>query len=296
MSDPYYSDDLVTLYHAKAQDVLPSISDVDVVVSSPPYNLGGAPWAHLGNWKPGDSAGGRSKWRNGSDAGGGISYAEHEDSMPHDEYVAWQHAILRACWSTLSDRGAIYWNHKPRVIGARLWLPLELNPNLPLRQIVIWARSGGINFTPVAYVPTHEWLMVMAKPEFRLKSKGASGVGDVWRIPQDGDNPHPAPFPLGIPARVIETTAPRLVLDPFAGSGTTLRAAKDAGVRAIGIEQSEAYCEMAAKRLTQEALALDYGYADEDYATCDHANQGFCDVCIDEDAATVTALDGEVTA
>ena len=59
------------------------------------------------------------------------------------------------------------------------------------------------------------------------------------------------------PARAIETTAPGLVLDPFAGSGTTLRAAKDAGVKAIGIEKSERYCEMAAERLPQGAF--DFG-------------------------------------
>jgi DNA modification methylase len=262
---PYYADESVTLYHGDCLDVLPSLTDVDAVITSPPYNLGGAPWPHLGNWKQGDAAGGRSKWRNGSDAGGGITYAEHGDAMPWSEYVAWQHDVLRACWDTLTDRGAIFYNHKPRVIGGQLWLPLELNPELPLRQVVIWARAGGINFTPVAYVPTHEWVMIFAKPAFRLRSKGASGVGDVWRITQDGDNPHPASFPVGLPAQIIETTMPRLVLDPFAGSGTTLRAAKDAGVRAIGVERSEAYCEMAAKRLAQESLPFDRGYSDVDH-------------------------------
>jgi modification methylase len=173
--------------------------------------------------------------------------------MPWPEYVAWQREILMLCWGALSESGAIFYNHKPRVIGAQLWLPLELNPGLPIRQIVIWSRPGGMNFNPTCYVPTHEWILILARESFRLKSKGASGVGDVWRIAPDR-NPHPAPFPLALPAHAIETTGAKIVLDPFCGSGTTLRAAKDAGIQAIGIERSEKYCQMAVDRLRQEVL------------------------------------------
>jgi DNA modification methylase len=251
----YYEDELVTLYHGDCLDILPAISGVELAVTSPPYNLGGSPWPHLGNWKQGDgAAGGKSKWRNGSDGSGGVTYESHEDRMEHDDYVAWQHEVLNACWRTLTDTGAIFYNHKPRVIGGRLWTPLELNPGLPLRQILIWARSGGMNFNPTAYVPTHEWILVFAKEAWRLRDKRASGLGDVWNQSQERANDHPAPFPIGIPARAIETTKAGLVLDPFAGSGTTLRAAKDAGRKSIGIEISERYCEMAALRLTQQAF------------------------------------------
>lgn len=253
---PYYQDAGITIYHGDHREVLPSIADgsFDLVFTSPPYNLGGAPWPHLGHWKPGDSPGGKSKWRNGSDGSGGVTYSSHADTLPHEEYVSWQRSLLRQCWEKLTPDGAIYYNHKPRVIGAKLWLPLELNPDLPLRQVVIWKRAGGLNFNPTAYVPTHEWIMIFAKPSFRLKTKGASGVGDVWTVNQESDNPHPAPFPLALPLRAIETTGAMSVLDPCAGSGTTLRAAKDMGVKAVGIEVDERYCEMAAQRLSQEVL------------------------------------------
>lgn len=67
---------------------------------------------------------------------------------------------------------------------------------------------------------------------------------------------HPAQFPIALPAWFISAaTGPGgSVLDPFMGSGTTLRAAKDLGRKAIGIEINEAYCEIAAKRLSQGAL------------------------------------------
>jgi DNA modification methylase len=122
--------------------------------------------------------------------------------------------------------------------------------------VVIWARAGGTNFSPTFYVPTHEWVVIIAKPDWRLSSKGASGVGDVWYIPQESGTKHPAPFPVGLPARAIETTAGGMVLDPFMGSGTTLVAAKSAGRSSIGIEREERWCEYAATRLSQEVLGL----------------------------------------
>lgn len=250
MVTPYYSDEFATLYLGDCLDVLPHLSGVDMVFTSPPYNLGTAPGGSFGNGR-GNMGG---KWRTGALDGSGVTYDGHEDAMPPAEYVEWQHAVLRACWATLTDGGAIFYVHKPRVQATTLWTPLELNPGLPVRQIVVWARAGGVNYSPAFYMPTHEWVVVFAKDGWRLKSQGASGVGDVWRVAQETNNDHPAPFPLGLPARAIESCAPALVLDPFAGSGTTLRAAKDAGVRAIGIERSEAYCEKAAQRLGQESL------------------------------------------
>lgn len=250
--DPYYSDELVALYHGDCLDLLPSLSNVGVVITSPPYNLGVTTGGGFGHYRDGQTRGGQGKW-GGTDRNG-IDYSDHDDAMPYEVYEAWQRDVLRACWSTLSETGAIFYNHKPRVQASTLWLPLALNPGLPLRQIIVWARAGGMNYAPTHYVPTHEWIMVLAKPGFRLKSKAASGLGDVWRISQESNPDHPAPFPLSLPAGVIETTAPSLVLDPFSGSGTTLRAAKDAGVRAIGIEKSERYCELAAKRLAQDTL------------------------------------------
>jgi modification methylase len=141
------------------------------------------------------------------------------------------------------------------VLGGEVLLPLVYNPDLPLRQIVIWARAGGINCTGTFYVPTHEWICIFAKPAFRLRSKGASGVGDVWYFPQEPSD-HPAPFPLALAKRAIETVMPQIVLDPFAGRGTTLKAAKNLGIKSIGVEIEERFCEMAARWLEREGAWL----------------------------------------
>lgn len=231
MIEPYYRDDHCTIYHADSLDILPSISGVGQVLTSPPYNLGqsgGTEWARL-------------------EAG----YGRHDDAMPHDVYVDWQQRVLTSLWATLTDNGAIYYQHKPRAKGNEAILPLELNPGLPLRQIVIWDRGSGFQRTTTHYVPSHEWVMIFAKPAFRINTRS---VDDVWRIPPTIGEEHPASFPPRLATKAIATTDATLILDPFMGSGTTLRAAKDLGRKAIGIEIEERYCEIAARRLGQEVL------------------------------------------
>lgn len=248
---PFYEDDLTTIYNADCLDVMPWLTGVDLIVTSPPYNLGRNPGGVFGHWKDGGIRGGNAKWTMGL-ANSGIDYDAAVDSMPPTQYQAWQQMVLSTAWETLSDTGAIFYNHKPRVQRETLWTPLVLNPGLPVRQIITWARAGGVNFNQTAYVPTSEWIIVFAKDKWRIKSRGASGVGDVWRIAQRPDPDHPAPFPIEVPAQAIETTDPSLALDPFMGVGTTMRAARQVGVRSIGIEVSERYCEIAVDRLLSD--------------------------------------------
>lgn len=252
---PYYDEDEITIYHGTCEEVLPALGlgTVDMMFTSPPYNKGAAA-DHFGHYS--DTVGMRQRGGGGKWTGGALAdgYADYDDALGPGEYDEWQRQCLEVMWGCLSDRGAIFYNNKPRVRASSLWTPLDVNPGLPVRQIVTWARSGGINFALTHYLPTYEWIVIFAKQGWRLKSQGASGVGDVWRVPQESNTRHPAPFPIGLPARAIETAAPRMVVDPFMGSGTTLRAAKDVGVPAVGIEPCEAYCEIAANRLAQGSL------------------------------------------
>jgi modification methylase len=245
-----------TLYLGDCGEVLPTVGKADLVFTSPPYNLGntavgsgGFPGKKIGHYAEGTalgSRGGCGKWSGGALAKG---YETFDDNMPHGEYVAWQQAILALCWAQLNAGGAIFYNHKPRVMNGQLVTPLDYNPGLPLRQIIIWARAGGINFSPSFYLPTHEWIVLLAKPDFRLRDKSASGVGDVWYVPQQADPEHPAPFPLALPARAIETTTARTILDPFMGSGTTGVAAVQMQRQFIGIERESKYFDIACKRI-----------------------------------------------
>jgi modification methylase len=115
----------------------------------------------------------------------------------------------------------------------------------------VWKRKGGINFNPGYFLPTYEVIYVFAKPDFTLSPK-ANAHGDVWDIPQERDNPHPAPFPLALAERVVGSTKAKIVLDPFVGSGTTCVAAKKLGRKYIGLDNSPEYVELAERRLRGE--------------------------------------------
>jgi modification methylase len=188
-----------------------------------------------------------SKWKGAALANG---YGLHADYMGVDEYEDWQRGVLSVCWSLLADEGAIFYNHKPRPRDGRVWLPLSLCGDLPVRQIIIWARAGGFNYSPSHFVPTHEWVILLAKEAFRLKSRAASGLGDVWYIPQESGTEHPAPYPVELASRCIEPTSAQTILDPFMGSGTTGVAAVKLGRKFIGIEIEPRYFDIACKRIS----------------------------------------------
>ena len=181
-------------------------------------------------------------------------YDTHDDALPAGEYAAWQRDCLEAMMRVLSEDGAIFYNHKWRVQKGRIQDRHEIVGGFPVRQVIIWQRAGGINFNRGYFLPTYEVIYLIAKPKFRLR-EGASRLGDVWKIPQESGNPHPAPFPVELAARCIASTDARVVLDPFMGSGTTAVAAMMHGRDWLGIDISRDYRRMAESRIIDCASA-----------------------------------------
>lgn len=249
MSAPYYQDEHVTLYHGDCLEVMATLPDesVDIVVTSPPYNMGLVPGGNgRGMYRPGASnkAG---RFRDG--------YGQHDDAMDQDAYDTWQRRVLAECWRIA--RKAVFYNHRPRVEHGTLRDPLGNDFGIPLRQRIIWNRGTGIDVNLRAFCTRAEYIYLFAKPAFSLVSHAASGMGDVWDLGIEyGIKDHPAPFPVSLPSRCIEATGATSVLDPFSGSGTTLRAAADYGIHGIGIELEERFCAMTVARLAQGALDL----------------------------------------
>jgi len=229
------------VHHGDCVDLMNQIpaGSVDVIVTSPPYNIKNS----TGNGLKNGSGG---KWPQAALIEG---YAGHDDAMPHEDYIAWQRLCLKAMMRVLSETGAIFYNHKWRVQGGLLQDRADIVDGFPVRQIIIWQRKGGINFNPGYFLPTYEVIYLIAKPGFRLAPK-ANALGDVWQIPQESNNPHPAPFPEALAQRCIDSTGANVVLDPFVGSGTTAVAAVKSNRDWIGIDISEEYCELARQRIS----------------------------------------------
>lgn len=224
-------------------DVLTELRNIpsktfNFALTSPPYNLRNS----TGNGMK-DGRGG--KWANAKLIDG---YLNHNDQMPHQEYVAWQRDVISEVMRTLKDDGAFFYNHKWRVQGGLIQDRSDIVEGFPVRQIIIWQRSGGINFNKGYFLPTYEVIYVIAKKDFRLE-QGANKLGDVWKINQDIKNPHPASFPIELAMNVVNSCPGELVLDPFMGSGSTAAAAKLCGKNYFGIELSKEYIELAEKRL-----------------------------------------------
>ncbi|HPC91816.1 MAG TPA: site-specific DNA-methyltransferase [Myxococcota bacterium] len=231
---------------------LPDAS-VHLFLFSPPYNLGNATsidgriLGHYSGKAGHGKRGGNSKWRGGGPING---YAQSEDNLPWPVYIEWQHSVLAECWRSLSEDGAIYYNHKPRILANSLLDPQVFIPkDLVIRQRIIWQRSGGINFNHNYYLPTHEYIYLLAKEKFRLVDRGAGKMGDIWHAVQETNTWHPAPFPLMLAKIVLESVWPRLVVDPFCGSGTTAVAAKQLGIPYLCNELSSAYVAKATRRV-----------------------------------------------
>ena len=228
MIEPYYQDESVTLYHGDCREVLPSIEEAyDVVAMDPPYSSGGFQ-------ESGKSSGSIGTRSNDVIVMDNLSTRGYErlmrEVMRHlnqaDEifvFTDWRMWI-----STFDAIEGAGW----RVRNMLVWDKVQMGMGLPWRN-------------------QHE-LIAYGK---RTPAKMMDGKrGNVIQSKRTGNANQPTEKPSGLMANLLSKTSGECVIDPFAGSGTTLVAAKECGLRAIGIEMEERHCETAARRLAQGVL------------------------------------------
>jgi adenine-specific DNA-methyltransferase len=216
---PYYQDASVTLYHGDCRDVLDGVERPDLVLTDPPYIV-----SKFGRGAGSEMVGTDDPyWLLG--AFGQIARVMQRDAF---------------CVSFYS------WRHVDALLY--VWRAVNLEP---VGKLVWVKRQMGLG-TYVRSKHESAYLLTKGKP------KPGRVIPDVLDWQREPVKWHPTQKPVAALVPVIGALSSAIVLDPFAGSGSTLLAARQAGRRAIGIELEEQYCEAAADRLrtAQSALAL----------------------------------------
>ena len=191
-----------------------------------------------------------------------VVYDSYKDAVPEPEYQNNQVAVLDEIYRVTAPGGSFFYNHKIRWDRGNMYHPMDWlrKTKWTVKQEIVWDRVIAANIRGWRFWQVEERIYWLYKPigsyliGKELNSSDAK-LTSIWRgVPENGKkNPHPAPFPLWLPARVIisilSTETPGIVLDPYIGSGTTAVAAKLLGHEYIGIDRSEAYLELAKERL-----------------------------------------------
>lgn len=237
-SSPCTCSDGITLYHGDCLTVMSELPDssIDVVMTDPPYSSGSRQAAQMrtrGSMRR--KEGKHSKWI------GGDNLTSHGFAMLVRLLSTEALRVTRTDGHFFSF---IDWRQWPVLAGA-----IEA-AGWSLRACLVWDKMHfgmGNGFRQQA--------------EFILHGSKGTGdnflrhdLGTVFRAKRDATDVHPTMKPQRVLEDILSAVPGNVVLDPFAGSGTTLRAAKNLGRKAIGIEIEEKYCAIAAERLRQEVM------------------------------------------
>lgn len=286
---PYYEDATVTLYHGDCKAILPTLGRVDAVITDPPYSDHVHAKSRAGSRKMSRDPDRPSSYSRTKELGFAAlspelraSVAEQFAQLARRWVLVFSDVESDHLWrSELTSAGLEYvrtgfWEKvgaTPQFTGDRPATPAEAITIARSRDYALAAVLARLD--PADQQIVHLALedaasgreespfgkIVMAHPKGRKRWNGG-GSHAMFRfniaLNRDGRSPrhHPTEKSLPLMSRLVElfTEPGETVLDAFAGSGTTLRAAKDLGRKAIGIEIEEKWCEVAALRLSQEAI------------------------------------------
>jgi DNA modification methylase len=214
----YYEDDFVTLYHGDCLTEHREWLDADVLVTDPPYG-----YSH----KSGGGPRGNASWKN-------TSIANDQDTEARD-------AVLSA------------WGVKPSLVFGSWKKP---KPDTT-HTVLVWDKgdAAGMGDLSVPWKPNYEEIYVSGKG-FKGKRETSILRGHTIISWESSGRTHPHEKPSSLMQALIAKCPIGVIADPFAGSGTTLYAAKALGRKVTGVELEEKYCEIIAKRCSQEVLDL----------------------------------------
>jgi site-specific DNA-methyltransferase (adenine-specific) len=220
MTTPYYEDDLVTLYHGDCREVTAWL-DADVLVTDPPYGRN----VRLDYTRGDDPRKGSSPWK--------------DAPIANDHDLSARDAALAA------------WGDRPALVFGQWKMPKPEGTH----TVLVWDKGeqAGMGNLSVPWKPNWEEIYVLG---YGFSGKRSTGVLSGFHLVSwaSKGREHPNMKPTNLLEALITKCPDGVVADPFAGSGSTLVAAKQLGRPAIGVELEEKYCEIAAKRLAQDTL------------------------------------------
>ena len=220
-----------------------------LVVTSPPYNQ------NLETFTPSGMQKESPKFVNRMSSA-------YFDSMPEDEYQNNQVCILEMLASFCKKNASIFYNHKIRYRDKKIISPYQWLCKLPfpIRQEIIWDRGSSITLNARMFIPADEriyWLRIgddfIFNDEIDIKS-----YSTVWKVSAKNDVQISAAFSTEIPTRCIKASSllNDIVIEPFAGSGTTIIAAHNLNRRCYAMEISPNYCAVILERMQTAFPAL----------------------------------------
>ena len=206
---------------------------VDLIITSPPYNLGNT--HHTGNkrFKP---------------------YGKHNDDMKELDYQDWQVEVLNECFRILKDDGSMLYNHKNRISKGVQITPYQwlLKTDFVIKQEIVW-QNGSQNFDKIRFYPFTERVYWLAKSP-KTKLHNVINHHDVFTKADWNSVGTNGKFKRAFPVKMVDDLLScfpdsEVVLDPFMGSGTTGVACKNTNRNFIGFELDEEYFNIAKERL-----------------------------------------------
>jgi site-specific DNA-methyltransferase (adenine-specific) len=155
--------------------------------------------------------------------------------------------------TSLRDEVLVRWGNRPALMFGS-WKVARPDK---VRQLIVWDKRGGAGFSGDLNMP---WADITE--EIYVFGQGWVGgrrpaIYSIPTIPHMQRVEHPTPKPVRLMSELLQCCPDGVIADPFAGSGTTLLAARNMGRKAIGVEIDERYCEITAQRLGQQAFMFD---------------------------------------
>ena len=245
---PYYEDELVTLYHGDCREVLPTLrsGSVRLLWTDPPYG-------HANQSGDLQSA----RMRDGVQGGSTKAPEPIRNDDQNDMRLAVSGMLNEAVRLMCADCCCCCCAGGGGPTPTFAWLAQSMDSGLwRFFHAVVWDKTDRGPGLGWKLRRDYEFVMMAHRRGGKLSWAG-DAVSNIWRVAPEQNFYHPNQKPEELIAGFIRasTSGGDLVLDPFAGSGTTLVAAKRLGRKAIGIEIEERYCEIAASRCSQGTLA-----------------------------------------